>query len=390
MEQQNLPTVPQPIQESDEIDLVDLLRKLWVKRKFILKVTAVFLLIGLFIAFLSPVEYTANCTVVPQSGEEKTGGLGGVAAMMGVNLGTAMMAEGTLSPDIYPEIVKSVPFTLEIMQTPIVTEKSNGKQITLYEYYTDKQYQDKNVLGIIKEYTLGLPGVILSSFRKEKPIDEIVQTADSVTVYSLNKEEKKAYEAIQESMQVTPNAKEGYVSISYSFPEAKPAAEITDYLYRTLEKYVASFKSEKLEDNLQFVEASYETARKDFLQAQSRLAAFQDANRGLATATARSTETRLQNEFNIAFSVYSELAKQREQARIALKENQTILTLVNPAVVPHEKSAPRRSIILIVFLFLGIIIACGWVLVKPYVQNVFREIKENEQLSNRHPGDVGA
>ena len=376
MEQQNIPTVPQPVQESDEIDLVDLLRKLWVQRKLILTVTAIFLLIGIFVAMVSPVSYTAGCTVVPQSGENKSGGLGGVAAMMGVNLGTSMMSEGTLSPDIYPEIVKSVPFTLEIMQTPIVTEKSDGKAITLYEYYTDKQYQDRNLLGSIKKYTLGLPGVILGSFRKEEPVQETVAQGDTMTVYSLNIEEKSVYNAIQESMQVSTNPKDGYVSIGYRFPEARPAAEVSNQIYRTLEKYVASFKSEKLEDNLQFVEESYETARKDFLQAQSRLAAFQDANRGLVTATARSTETRLQSEFNIAYSVYSELAKQREQARIAVKENQTILTLVNPAVVPNEKSAPRRSIILIGFLFLGFVAACGWVLGKPYVQNIYREIEE--------------
>ena len=376
MEQQNIPTVPRPVQESDEIDLVDLLRKLWVQRKLILTVTAIFLLIGIFVAMVSPVSYTAGCTVVPQSGENKSGGLGGVAAMMGVNLGTSMMSEGTLSPDIYPEIVKSVPFTLEIMQTPIVTEKSDGKAITLYEYYTDKQYQDRNLLGSIKKYTLGLPGVILGSFRKEEPVQETVAQGDTMTVYSLNIEEKSVYNAIQESMQVSTNPKDGYVSIGYRFPEARPAAEVSNQIYRTLEKYVASFKSEKLEDNLQFVEESYETARKDFLQAQSRLAAFQDANRGLVTATARSTETRLQSEFNIAYSVYSELAKQREQARIAVKENQTILTLVNPAVVPNEKSAPRRSIILIGFLFLGFVAACGWVLGKPYVQNIYREIEE--------------
>lgn len=376
MEQQNIPTVPQPVQESDEIDLVDLLRKLWVKRRLILIVTAIFLLIGIFVAMVSPVSYTASCTVVPQSGESKSGGLGGVAAMMGVNLGTSMMSEGILSPDIYPEIVKSVPFTLEIMQTPIVTEKSDGKTITLYEYYTEKQYQDRNLLGSIKKYTLGLPGVILGSFRKEEPVQETVAQGDTMTVYSLNAKEKRAYNAIQGALQVTTNSKDGSVSIGYSFPEARPAAEVSNRIYRTLEKYVASFKSEKLEDNLQFVEESYETARKDFLQAQSRLAAFQDANRGLATATARSTETRLQSEFNIAYSVYSELAKQREQARIAVKENQTILTLVNPAVVPNEKSAPRRSIILIGFLFLGFVAACGWVLVKPYVQDLYREIEK--------------
>ena len=263
------------------------------------------------------------------------------------------------------------------MQTLITTNRSNGKEITLYEYYTNKQYQDKNVLSSIKKYTLGLPGVLLGSFRKKSPVEETAFHADSTTVYTLNEKEKKVYEAIQGALRVSVNPKEGYVSLSYSFPEAKPAAEVTDNLYRTLEKYVSSFKSEKLEDNLQFVEESYETARQDFLQAQSRLAAFQDANRGLATATARSTEMRLQSEFNIAFSVYSELAKQREQARIAVKENQTILTLVNPAVVPHEKSAPRRSIILVGFLFLGIATAFGWVQGKPYVQKIFKEIEQN-------------
>ncbi|NLY25077.1 MAG: lipopolysaccharide biosynthesis protein, partial [Bacteroidales bacterium] len=298
MEQQNIPTVPQPVQESDEIDLVDLLRKLWVQRKLILTVTAIFLFIGIFVAMVSPVSYTAGCTVVPQSGENKSGGLGGVAAMMGVNLGTGGISGGTLSPGIYPEIVKSVPFTLEIMQTPIVTEKSDGKAITLYEYYTEKQYQDRNLLGSIKKYTLGLPGVILGSFRKEEPVQETVKQVDTMTVYSLNAKEKRVFNAIQGAIQISSNSKEGSVSIGYSFPEARPAAEVTNRIYRTLEKYVASFKSEKLEDNLQFVEESYETARKDFLQAQSRLAAFQDANRGLVTATARSTETRLQSEFN--------------------------------------------------------------------------------------------
>jgi uncharacterized protein involved in exopolysaccharide biosynthesis len=365
MEQNIIPPVTQPVQSSEEIDLMDLIRKLWVKRRFIISVTTIFLLLGLFIALISPVSYTASCTVVPQSGEGKSGGLSGVAAMMGVNLGSSAMTEGTLSPHIYPEIVKSAPFTLEIMQTPIVTKRSNGKEITLYEYYTNKEYQDKNILGNIKKYTFGLPFVILGSLRNSSP-EETAFTTDSGTIYVLNEEEKKVYKVIQNALQVYLNPKEGYVSLSYSFPEAKPAAVITDNLYRTLEKYVATFKSEKLEDNLQFVEESFESARKDFLQAQARLAAFQDANRGLATATARSTEMRLQSEFNISFSVYSELAKQREQARIAVKENQTILTLVNPAVVPLEKSAPRRSIIILGFFMLGIITAFAWVLGIPY------------------------
>lgn len=377
MEQENKPIIAD--NNSDEIDITEILKKLWVKRSFIIKLTVAFLLLGLFVALFSPVQYTSTCTVVPQSGNRSGGGgLGGVAAIMGVNLGTAMMTEGTLSPVMYPEIIKSVPFTREIMKTEVIVEKSNGQPITLYDYYTDKQYRDFNLLGAIKKYTIGLPGVLIGAIRGDKE-PEIVESSligDSNTVFKLTEEEKRVYDAIQGAVQINPNSKDGYVTIGYVFPEAKVAAQVTDKIYRTLEEYVSQFKSEKLNDNLEFVEISYETARTDFLNAQDRLTAFQDANRVLSTASARSMETRLRNEYDIAFTLYRELATQREQAKIAVKENQTILTLVNPPVVPHEKSAPRRSIIIIGFLFLGVVVAVGWVLAAPSLQAVREEIME--------------
>jgi uncharacterized protein involved in exopolysaccharide biosynthesis len=377
MEQENKPIIAD--NNPDEIDITEILKKLWVKRSFIIKLTVAFLLLGLFVALFSPVQYTSTCTVVPQSGNSSGGGgLGGVAAIMGVNLGTAMMTEVTLSPVMYPEIIKSVPFTREIMKTEVIVDKSNGQPITLYDYYTDKQYRDFNLLGAIKKYTIGLPGVLIGAIRGDKE-PEIVESSligDSNTVFKLTEEEKRVYDAIQGAVQINPNSKDGYVTIGYVFPEAKVAAQVTDKIYRTLEEYVSQFKSEKLNDNLEFVEKSYETARTDFLNAQDRLTAFQDANRGLTTASARSMEARLRNEYDIAYTIYRELATQREQAKIAVKENQTILTLVNPPVVPHEKSAPRRSIIIIGFLFLGVVVAVGWVVAAPSLQAVREEIME--------------
>jgi uncharacterized protein involved in exopolysaccharide biosynthesis len=372
MEQENKPIIAD--NNSDEIDITEILKKLWVKRSFIIKLTVAFLLLGLFVALFSPVQYTSTCTVVPQGSRSGGSSLGSVAAIMGVNLGTAMMTEGTLSPAMYPEIIKSVPFTREIMKTEVIVEKSNGQPITLYDYYTDKQYRDFNLLGAIKKYTIGLPGVLIGAIRGDKE-PEIVESSligDSNTVFKLTEEEKRVYDAIQGAVQINPNSKDGYVTIGYVFPEAKVAAQVTDKIYRTLEEYVSQFKSEKLNDNLEFVEISYETARTDFLNAQDRLTAFQDANRVLSTASARSMETRLRNEYDIAFTIYRELATQREQAKIAVKENQTILTLVNPPVVPLVKSAPRRSIIIVGFLLLGVVISVGWVLISP----VFKAIKE--------------
>lgn len=377
MEKENKPIIT--VNNSYEIDITGFLKKLWLKRRFILITTVIFLLIGLFYAMIAPVQYTSTCTVVPQTGNRSGGSsLGSVAAIMGVNLGTAMMTEGTLSPNIYPEIIKSVPFTREIMKTEVIVKKSNGQPITLYDYYADKQYREFNLLGAIKKYTIGLPGVIIGAIRggNQSAIVETSPLVDSTNVFNLSSTERRVYNAIQSAVQINPNSRSGTVVIGYTFPEPKVAAEVTNKIYNTLEEYVSQFKSEKLNDNLEFIEKSYETAREDFLNAQDRLTSFQDANRGLTTASARSMEARLRNEYDIAFTIYRELATQREQAKIAVKENQTILTLVNPPVVPVVKSAPRRSIIIVVFLLLGGVVSVGWVLISPIFKAIKEEITE--------------
>lgn len=369
-----------PSQEAtDEIDLTEILRKLWVKRKFILKTTGIFLLIGLFVALFSPIKYTAHCTVVPQSGKDGSGGnLGGLAAMMGVNIGTGASGGETLSPNVYPQIVKSVPFTREIMQTPIKVEKSEGKEITLYDFYTNKEYQPFNLIGSVKKYTIGLPFLLINAIRGSD-MQEEAHPSDSLSLPTLNKDEERVYQAIQGSMQLNLNPKEGYITIDYTFSEAEAAARITDKVRKTLEQYVMAFKSEKMEDNLAFVQQSFDEAQEDFQQKQDRLAIFQDANRGLTTASARATEQRLRSEYDIAFTVYNELAKQLEQAKLAVKESKPVLTVIEPVVVPVQKSAPRRSIIIAGFLFLGLVTAIGWIFAKPFIAEVVQGVKQEKE-----------
>lgn len=376
--QENQNRLPSP-ETTDEIDLTDILRQLWVKRKFIMKTTGIFLLIGLFIALFSPVKYTAHCTVVPQSSKDgTTGNLGGLAAMMGVNIGAGVGGGETLSPNVYPQIVKSVPFTREIMQTPIKVERSEGKEITLYDFYTNKEYQPFNLIGSVKKYTIGLPFLLINAIRGSD-MQEEAHPSDSLSLPTLNKDEERVYQAIQGSMQLNLNPKEGYITIDYTFPEAEAAARITDKVRKTLEQYVMAFKSEKMEDNLAFVQQSFDEAQEDFQQKQDRLAIFQDANRGLTTASARATEQRLRSEYDIAFTVYNELAKQLEQAKLAVKESKPVLTVIEPVVVPVQKSAPRRSIIIAGFLFLGLVAAIGWIFTKPFIAEVVQGVKQEKE-----------
>ncbi|HOI80433.1 MAG TPA: Wzz/FepE/Etk N-terminal domain-containing protein, partial [Petrimonas sp.] len=190
----------QETNHSDEIDLKDLIVQLWKKRKFILAVTGLFFLLGIFIAFTLPVEYTAQSVILPQSGRQSSlGNLGSLASIVGVNMGTTVMAEGNISTGIYPQIVNSLPFVREIMETPIVVERSDGKEITLYEYYSEKKYRSKNVFTVIKKYTIGLPGTLISAFRSSKNMQEVtIHTAitpDSTGIVSISRQEQAVYNA---------------------------------------------------------------------------------------------------------------------------------------------------------------------------------------------------
>ena len=73
---------------------------------------------------------------------------------------------------------------------------------------------------------------------------------------------------------------------------------------------------------------------------QDSFARFRDANKSFSSAVAKTQEEALTNEYNLAYSVYSELAKQMEQAKIAVNETTPILTIVEPVVVPIERSKP--------------------------------------------------
>ncbi len=363
---------------ADEIDIKEIIVKVWQKRRFIFKVTGISLLIGVFIAFTSPVSYTASCTVVPQTGQKSNSSLGGLAAMAGISLGSSTSGEA-LSPSVYPNIIKSAPFSKELMNTSITIKKSGGKPITLYEYYTNEKYQSVSVWGVILKYTIGLPGVILSGFGTDDSSKSDVSRTypDSITgeIVALTPQEERVMKAIQSNILFTANSKEGYISIGYTFSEPEATAEIAQQIYRLLEKYVKTYVTQRETHNLEFVEKSYQEARAEFMKKQAALASFQDMNRDLASAMSRSTERRLNSEYDVAFSVYTELAKQLEQAKLEVKKTTPALTIIEPVVIPHVKSAPKRPMIMAGFLFLGLALSVGWVLMKPFWHEITKGIK---------------
>lgn len=125
--------------EEQEIDLLELARKVWADRKLVLKWCGIAAVVGLVVAFSIPKEYTTNVTIAPEStsGSRSMGGLSALAGMAGINLNAGSSADA-LSPDLYPDIVSSVAFTTELFDVP-VRDADGELQTTVYDYLQEHQ-----------------------------------------------------------------------------------------------------------------------------------------------------------------------------------------------------------------------------------------------------------
>ena len=357
--------INQSVAEDDEIDLIALAKTLWSGRKTVIRSVIICAVVGLIIAFLSPREYTASTVVVPQVGKSsKMGGLSSLAAMAGYNLDDMTSSGETLSPMVYPQIVNSVPFQLELMNAPFTFSKV-GRPVSMYKYYTE--IVRPGVLSTVKKYTIGLPFVILKAI-KGKPAVTNLQSGTGLI--SLTEDQEEIRKLIASTVTLEVNSKEGYLTLTANMPEAALAAEVVQYARELLQKYITQLKVEKANDQLNFVRDRYTEKKKEFEKAQTNLALFRDRNKNLLTAMAQTEEERLRSEYNIAFNVYSELAKQLEQAQIQVKEETPVFSILAPAVVPNEKSKPKKSMILVIWIFLGGVAGTGIVFGKQYVGTI--------------------
>lgn len=348
--------------EEEEIDIMALVMRLWEKKWFIIKVTCVFAVLGVFVAIFTPKEYTASCVVVPETkgGAFSSSSLGGLAAMAGINLGAASGGE-MLSPIMYDKLIKNIDLRKELMQTPINWEDYD-EPVTILDYYTNPDYAKTSVLGAVKKYTIGLPFVILKAIRGDKPAPEVELPSEGPKLSAYTQDELRCIKAFAPQFSVMTDKKNGDVSISARMPEALAAAQVAEAVKNLLQKYVIELKLQKAEVNYEYIKQRYDEARVVFEQKQEEYARFQDANKGLTTASAKIREEQMRSEFSVARDLFNQLTTQLVQAEMKIKEDIPILTVVEPVQVPLERSKPQRVKILFMWCFLGGVLGCGLIL----------------------------
>lgn len=358
-----------PEQEEQEIDLIELAQAIWKERRFLLKVCGIAAVIGLIIAFSVPKEYMTTVKLAPETEDasKKMSGLGGLAAMAGINLGAAAGADA-ISPDLYPDVVQSTPFLLELF--PVEIKDKKGKfSGTLYEYMDD--HQRSPWWGyIVKLPFQALQGVV-SLFS-----DEESNANGELNPFHLTVDQEDVVRALKDRISASVDKKTLVITVSVQMQDPVVSAELTKVVLEKLQNYITTYRTRKVKNDLEFTQKVFGEAREAYYKAQQAYAAFEDANRNIISSSYRTEQERLKNEMTLTFNVYNTLAQKLEQDKLRVQEQTPVYTVIEPATVPLKPSSPKKPLILIGFVFLGFFGATGYL----FVRDMFSRPEERKFL----------
>ena len=329
------------VNSNDEIDIIDLLKKLYKSKKSIIYTTIIFLIIGIAFALLSPVKYNSTTVFITQNQETGSSSLSGVASLVGINLSSGLSGS-EIPPTMYPQIIESVKFK-RLLLKKVIDEKNN---ITLEnfitEYYSIKKVEEENLSDL---------GMTLN--------------------------EEKYFRILTEILNVSVNQIDGFISIGCTMPNAEYSAKIAKFSRELLQNIIIENKIETARQNLIFSEGQLMEKKKEFDDIYSKLAFFSDSNINSVNSFVLNEKNKLESEFQIISAVVEEISKQVEQAKLQLKKDTPVFSTIQEAVIPVKISSPKRTQTVIIFGFIGFILSSIFVLTSESLKNIFLEIKNN-------------
>lgn len=345
------------------VDVRALARQIWKRRRFIFKVTAIFVVTGLLIALFSPVEYQTGATLLPEN-QQSMSGAGGLleeyGGLIGLGGSISLESQESIPPKLYPDIVNSLPYQLEVLNTEIYFARFDTS-VSSYSFFDD--VYTPSVFTYLKAYTVGLPGKIIGIFREEAPESSLPKGFEGDSIISLTKRQAIIVNKMRERITVELDEENGLINLSVKMPDPNAAAQIAQLSVNLLKEYITNYRTRKAEQDLAFARQQMLEAREEWRAAQIRLANFRDQNYGQLTNRARTREQRLQSEYDLTFNKYNSLAQKVEQAKLRVQEKTPVVTILKPVKMPVDNVEPQRRYIVLVSLILGLAVSVGFIIV---------------------------
>ncbi|TVP52982.1 MAG: LPS O-antigen length regulator [Halomonadaceae bacterium] len=281
----------------DEIDLIELFRALWAGKWWISGVTLVAAVAGIFYALAQPDEYTASTLLAPVS-DGGSGGMaamasqyGGLASLAGVNLGGGEAGKRQITM----ATLKSRRFLTEFIQrhdlkVPLLASK--GWDMANQQWLIDpERYDRENNTWLAQDGANGDP----------EPSDW------------------QALKAFQGMFSVAEDRDSGMVTLTLQSRSPEAAQQWLTWLVQDINNTLKAQQMAETRRNVAYLEQQLES-------------------------------TSVSGMRQVFFSLIEEQSKTLMLAEL---DAEFAFKVIDPPVVPEERSAPNRALIVILAVMLG-------------------------------------
>lgn len=356
--------------EYQEVDLLDLCSKLIKNWKNLLFWCLGGIIAGIIITLSIPKEYKSFTKFAPESSVKSPGSnLGSLANLAGVNLGSASM--DAMYPDLYPEVVASNPFLVDLFSVPVSFEHKKSQVDTdLYDYIL--HYVRKPWWGVMKTWPNKIAKWVKSIFTKPTPSASAGSTG--IDLFRLTKGQQKVVRLLRSSIEVNFDKKKGVIEIDVTTQDPVVAATIAQKVVEQLQTYVTSYRTDKSRHDLAYFQQLYDESKADYYAAQQRYARYVDANQGVVLQRVKVEESRLKNESDQAYQLFLSCTQQLQVAKAKVQQDTPVCSIIQPASVPLKHCAPNAILIIAFFTVLAFCIEVFWILVG---KDAFDQIKKS-------------
>lgn len=338
------------------INFVKLFNVLWQGRMWYVKVLPVAFVLTAIYALAQPNYYNCTVKLSPEiSSSKSTSGLASLASSFGVNLGSGGAGTEALFPTLYPDLMNSVDFKTSLFHVPVTIEgnKEKGEKDRTMSYYDYLSKEQKSPW-----WSQGIKA-IMSMFNGQSSM-----VNEKVNKFRLTREQAGIVKAIDQKVVCDVDKKTMVITINVTDQDPVIAATMADTVKTRLQNFITDYRTSKARVDLEYNRKICAETKARYEKARQLYAEFMDHNRDIILQTVRQKQTDLENEMQLQYNAYTQVASQLLAAEAKVQEETPAFTTLQSATVPVLKAGPKRAQMCLIFVFLAFLGTTAWILYK--------------------------
>lgn len=354
-------------EEENSIDFGKIFQDVKKHKRLYYKVLPVTFVVAAILALSLPNYYNCKVKLSPEmtSSASSKSGLMSLASSFGVNLGTGAGGLGTeaLFPTLYPDLVNSTDFKTSLFPVPVTIEgdKDAGEADRTMSYYDYLENEQKSPWwsAIMKA-----PGALIGWVKTLIVGEEKETDGTKVNPFRLTKKQAEIVKSLEKKVVCDVDKKTMVITIDVTDQDPVIAATMADTVKARLQNFITEYRTSKVRVDLAYYKKIYAESKLKYEKARQKYAEFMDANHDIILQTVRQKQTDLENDMQLQYNAYTQVAAQLVAAEAKVQEETPAFTTLQSATVPVKKAGPKRAQMCLIFLFLAFLGTTAYILYK--------------------------